>query len=85
MKCFKSKYSYNLSNPRTLASKHKSTRKYSIDTIAFKGPKIWRGIRLDIRNLESLRFFKSNIEQMWSASYRCKICRSFIANLGHIK
>ena len=32
--------SYDFKNPRILASKHKSTIKYSINTIAFKGPQI---------------------------------------------
>ena len=37
---------YNLRNPRTLASKHKSTVRYVLDTIAFKGPQIWQDIPL---------------------------------------
>ena len=32
---------YDLRNPRILASNHKSTIKYGIDTIAFKVPQIW--------------------------------------------
>ena len=31
---------YDLRNPRILASKHKSTIKYGINTIVFKGPQI---------------------------------------------
>ena len=66
MKCCKIEYPYNLRNPRTLASKHKSTKKYGMDIIAIKGPQIWQGIHLDIRNSEPLSLFKSNIEQMRS-------------------
>ena len=40
---------YNLRNPRTLASKPKSTVRYDLDTIAFKGPQIWQDIPLEIR------------------------------------
>ena len=48
-----------------LTSKHKSTVKYGINTIAFKGPlEIWQNIPLEIRNSESLRFLKSNIKEM---------------------
>ena len=32
---------YDLRNPRILASNHKSTIKYGIDTITFKVPQIW--------------------------------------------
>ena len=75
---------YDLRNPRILASKHKSTIKYGINTIAFRGSQIWQNIPLEIRNSESLSLFKSNIKQIQSITCSCKICRSFIANLGCI-
>ena len=56
---------YNLRKPRTLASKHKSTVRYDLDTIAFKGPQIWQDIPLEIRNSES--YISSN-----PISNRCK-------------
>ena len=75
---------YNLRNSRILKSNQNSAIKYGIDTIAFKGPRIWQNIPLEIRNLESLSLFKSNIKQIQSLSCRCKIYRSFIANLKYI-
>ena len=75
---------YDLRNPRILASKHKSTIKNGINTIAFKGAQIWQNIPLKIRNSESLSLFKANIKQIQSLPCRCKICRTFIANLGYI-
>ena len=75
---------YDLRNPRILSSKHKSTIKYGINTIVFRVPQIWQKIPLEIRNLESLSLFKSNIKQIESLPCCCKICRSFIANLGYI-
>ena len=74
---------YDLRNPRILASKHKSTIKYGINTIAFRGSQIWQNIPSEIRNSESLSLFKSNIKQIQSLPCRCKICRSFIANLEY--
>ena len=66
----------------TLTSKHKSTVKYGINTIAFKGPlEIWQNIPLEIRNSESLRLLKSNIKEMQSLSCGRKSFYSFIANL----
>ena len=75
---------YDSRNTRILASKHKSTIKYGINTIAFRGSQIWQNIPSEIRNSESLSLFKSNIKQIQSLPCRCKICRSFIANLGYI-
>ena len=47
---------YDLRNPRILASKHISTMKYGINTIAYKDPQIWQNIPLEIRNSESKSF-----------------------------
>ena len=55
---------YDLINPETLASKHKSTMKYGVCTIAYKGSAIWQNIPLEIRNSKSLSLFKSNIKQI---------------------
>ena len=77
-------YPYDLRNARILVSKHKSTIKYGINTIAFKGPQICQKIPLEIRNSESLSLFKSNIKQLQTLPCHCKICRSFITNLGYI-
>ena len=77
-------YPYDLRNPRIIVSKHKSTIKYGINTIAFKGPQICQKIPLEIRNSESLSLFKSNIKQLQTLPCHCKICRSFITNLGYI-
>ena len=74
----------NLRNPGILASKHKSTIKYGINTIAFRGLQIWQNIPSEIRNSESRSPFKSNIKQIQSLPCRYKICHSFIANLGYI-
>ena len=75
-------YPYDLRNPRTLASKHKSTKKCGINTIAFKGSQISQNIPL--RNSESFSLFKWNIKQIQSLPCHCKICCSFIANLKYI-
>ena len=75
---------YNLRNPRSLAYKLKSTVRYGLGTIAFKAPQIWQDIPLEIRNSESLYLFKSSVKQMQSISCECKICKTFIVNLGYL-
>ena len=43
---------YDWRNSRILASTHRSTIKYGINTMVFKGPQIWQNISLEIRNSE---------------------------------
>ena len=52
--------------------------------VLIQSPQIWQNIPLEIRNSNSLSLFKSNIKQIQSLPCRCKICSSFIANLGCI-
>ena len=52
--------------------------------VLIQSPQIRQNIPLEIRKSESLSLFKSNIKQIQSLSCCCKICRSFIANLGCI-
>ena len=60
---------YDLRNPKILASKHKSTIKYGINTIAFRSPQIWQNIPLEIRNSDSLSLSKSNKKQIQSLPF----------------
>ena len=55
--------SYDLGNPRMLASKHRSATKYGINTIAYKGPQIWQNIPLETRITSSFQIeFKTDRE-----------------------
>ena len=83
MKCFKQMIALTIYETQ-VASTHKSAIQYGINTIAFKGPQVWQNIPLEIGNSESHSFFKSNVKQIQSLPCRCKICRSFIANLRYI-
>ena len=59
-------------------SKHKSTIKYGINTIAFKGLQIWQNIPLEIRNSVLLGLFKSNNNKK---KYRaCLIAAKFVVH-----
>ena len=57
-------FTYDLIKPRILAPKHKSTMKYGINRITYKGSPICQNIPLEIRNSKSLSLFKSNIKQL---------------------
>ena len=45
---------YPLRNPRSLISKRKFTTTYGINTISFRGSRIWQDLPQDIKNSDSL-------------------------------
>ena len=82
---FKKKDSpYSLRNPRSLIANCKSTVRYGIDSIVYKGPQIWQTLPTDFRNSESLSIFKYNIKKLRDISCQCKICKTYMRNAGRL-
>ena len=51
---------------------------------SYLGPKIWEEIPTDIKNKNSLIGFKKEIKKRKPLNCPCRICKSFIPNLGFI-
>ena len=67
---------YNYANPR-------STR-YGLETLRHIGPRIWNMIPSEIKDLSTLEKFKSEIKQWTPSECPCRLCRTYIPNLGFI-
>ena len=48
------------------------------------GPKIWEQILAEIKNKDSLNGFKKEIKKRKPTEYPCRICKTFVQNLGFI-
>ena len=75
---------YSLRNPRSLITNYKSTVKYGIDLIVYKGPQIRPTLPTDLRNSESLSIFKCNIKKLRDINCQCKIFKTYIRNVGYL-
>ena len=81
---FKKYCPLSLRNSRSLIPNYKSTAKYGIDLIAYEAPQIWQTLPTDLRNSESLRIFKCNKRKLWDINCQCKICKTYIRNVGYV-
>ena len=54
------------------------------ESVSYLGPKIWEQIPAEIKNRESLDWFKREIKNWKAVECPCRICRTFIPNLGFI-
>jgi hypothetical protein len=54
------------------------------ETISFRGPKTWELVPADIKGSKSLGEFKSKIRKWNFGKCTCRICITFIPNLGFI-
>ena len=54
------------------------------ETISYRGPLIWKLIPDDIKISKSLNEFKAKIKRWKPVSCNCRICKTFIPELGFI-
>ena len=60
------------------------TDKFGFETISTIGAALWGNLQNDIKNSDSLIFFKHKIKHWAPGNCPCYICRNFINNLGYI-
>ena len=74
---------YNLSGPTFLTSNIKAV-KYGMESLSYRGPKTWNLAPLSIRNSKTLSEFKSRIKVWKPVGCDCKLCKTYIPNLGFL-
>ena len=75
---------YNLRGSNNLALPKARTNLYGLDTIRFVGQKLWQALPREIKESQSLEIFKRNIKTIRSFNCSCKLCKTFITNLGFL-
>ena len=75
---------YHLRNPRELFATKKSTIKFGIDTISYKATQLWQNLPHFMKNVPSLAIFKNSITHLEINSSQCRLCKTYIKNLGYI-
>jgi len=57
---------------------------YGLESIRYRGPKTWESLPDDIKQAKSLPEFKLKIKAWRPANCTCRLCKTFVANLGYI-
>ncbi len=60
------------------------TVNYGTETIRYRGPKTWDLLPNDIKESESLAIFKEKVKNWKPHGCECRLCRTYIFNLGFI-
>ena len=66
-----------------MTKKAKST-KYGTEIVTFRAPEIWEILPEEIRHSESLGIFKTRIKQWTPSDCKCRLCKTYISNVGFI-
>ena len=75
---------YNLRNKNDFHSSNIRTVFNGMETISFRGPKIWGLVPDEIKNSKSLTEFKAKIWNWEPVGCTCRLCRTHIHNLGFL-
>ena len=60
------------------------TSRYGTETLAHLGPKIWDIIPDNLKEITSLKLFKTKIKQWKPDKCPCKLCKTYIHGVGYI-
>ena len=75
---------YNLRNDKTFQTFNIRTVYYGSETLSYRGPQIWQIVPQDIKDSISIEDFKNKIKQWTPKDCKCRICKTYIHNLGFI-
>ena len=75
---------YNLRNFHIFESQNLRTKKFGLDSIAYRANQLWKNVPEEIRNSTSLPVFKEKIKKVPLISCSCNCCRKYIHHVGFI-
>ena len=82
---FQENENYNLRSGTHLMNRNIHTGHFGTDTITNLGPKIWKLVPDEIKNVSSLLVFKSRIKTWTTDNCPCRFCKTFVKDLDFIE
>ena len=79
----KSNY-YNTSNAPKFSSRNIKTIRYGLQTISYMAPKMWNLVPKEIKQILTLNEFKTKIKIWKLENYPCRLCRTYLSQIGFI-
>ena len=76
--------SHTLRNQTTWVIPKMRTVHYGTETIRYRGPLIWESLPSDLKDARTLQIFKAKIRQMRKIDCTCRLCKTFVPNLGFL-
>ena len=75
---------YNLRNNNEFLLPRVRTTSYGSETIKYRGQRLWLSLPQHIRDAQSIIEFKKQIKSWNGADCTCRLCRTFIPQLGFL-
>ena len=75
---------YFLRNQRDFVSRTVKSVNYGLESIRFLWPKIWESLPNNLKNKESIESFKMAIKEWKPESCPCRLCKTYLQNIGYL-
>ena len=75
---------YNLRNFHISESQISRSKKFGLDSIAYRASQLWKNVPEEIRNSTPLAMFKKKIKKVPLISYSCNCCSKYVHHVGFI-
>ena len=73
---------YDFRNPSEVARRNVQSAFNGTGSISFLSPKIWDIVPSELKQLEAVNVFKGDIKKWKPVNCPCRLCRSYIQNVG---
>ena len=80
----KEQANYSLRNQTNFVIPQVKSVNYGLENIWVLGPKIWGRLPNDLKNKESVDSFKTTIKRWKTESYPCRLCKTYLQNIGYL-
>ena len=75
---------YNTSNAPTFSSRNIKTVRYGLQTISYMAPNIWDLVPKEMKQVTTLNEFKAKIKIWNLENCPCRLCRTYLPQIGFI-
>ena len=79
----KSNY-YNIRNAPAFSTRNIKTVTYGLQTISYMAPKMWALVPKEMKQVTTLNEFKAKIKIWKLENYPCRLCRTYLPQIGFI-
>ena len=81
----KEKGHYNLRNQTDFVIPQVKSVNHGLESVRFLGPKLWKSLPNDLKNKESVDSFKTAIKRWKPESCPCRLCKTYLQNMGYLQ
>ena len=75
---------YNIIKSQEMRQQKVRTVRYGLKTALYRAPQLWSLVPTDLNSVPNVNHFKSKIKHWKCTECPCKLCRTYLRNIGYV-